>query len=78
VQKIQLQLSAWIVLVGAVTASWYLIDGLLYFVLVSWAEGNGVSGSHPRHSVDTNIRDHWMATSKGIPVLQSHVILTTT
>ena len=59
VQEILKKLSAGIVLVGYVICPiWFLNDGLQFFPLVSWAEGNSVSGLHPGHLVDANIRDH--------------------
>ncbi len=54
-----IELSAWIVVVGSVICPiWFLNDGLQFFPLVSWTEGNGVSVPHPGHLVDANIRDH--------------------
>ena len=58
--------------------SGYLNDGLQFFPLVSWTEGNGVSGPHLGHLVDANIRDHRTVTTWGIPVVQSLLILLTT
>jgi len=55
-------------------ASWFLNDLLLLFPL-SPAQWHGVSDSHSGHSPDPNITDHRTASTWGVPVVQSLLIL---
>ena len=73
-----IELSAWIVLVGYVLCLLVSKRPVAVIFLVTWPRGDGVPGRHPRHLFDPNITDHRTASTWGVPVVQSLLILTTT